>query len=132
MLLALTALAGGFGAATRFWLDGAIARHNPLPIPLGTVVINVSGALLLGLLTGLALDVPVLGPWKHVLGTGFLGGYTTFSTASVEGIRLASARGPRATILAVADAGGMLAMALVAAALGLWLGRMLAQAGAGG
>ena len=125
ILLALTALAGGCGAAARFWLDGTIARHNSLPIPLGTMVINVSGALLLGLLTGLALEVPAFGTWKAVLGTGFLGGYTTFSTASVEGVRLASARGLRATVLAVADAGGMLVTALAAAALGLWLGRLL-------
>ncbi len=116
----LIALAGGLGAAARFVADGVVARHNPFPFPLGTVVINVSGSLLLGLLTGTVIAHSG-GPneLQLILGAGFLGGYTTFSTASVEAVRLAA--GTRALALSFAHAAGMLVLGLAAAALGLWL-----------
>ncbi|MBN9326456.1 MAG: hypothetical protein BGO38_03520 [Cellulomonas sp. 73-145] len=119
MIPVLLALAGGLGAATRFVVDGVVGRHNRLPFPLGTVVINVSGALLLGALTGLAMRYPGLSDEKVVLGTGFLGGYTTFSTASVEAVRLAT--GSRPAVEAVLHAVGMALLGLAAAGLGLWL-----------
>ena len=119
MIGVLLALAGGLGAVTRFVVDGVVARHNRLPFPLGTVVINVSGALLLGALTGLVMRHAGLADLKVVLGTGFLGGYTTFSTASVEAVRLAS--GPRPAVEAVLHAVGMAVLGLAAAGLGLWL-----------
>lgn len=115
----LIALAGGLGATARFVLDGVVARRNPFRIPLGTVVINVTGSLLLGLLTGAVIAHGGSTELKLVLGTGFLGGYTTFSTASVEAVRLAA--GTRALALSFAHAAGMLAVSLAAAALGLWL-----------
>ncbi len=116
----LIALAGGLGAAARFVADGVVARHNPFPFPLGTVVINATGSLLLGLLTG-AVIAHSGGPnaVQLILGTGFLGGYTTFSTASVEAVRLAAST--RALTLSFAHAAGMLLLGLGAAALGLWL-----------
>lgn len=90
MSAVLVALAGGLGAVVRFLVDAAIARRVKRPsVPLGTLVINVTGSFLLGLLTGwwsIAAGDPTL---RLVLGTGFLGGYTTFSTASVEAARLA-------------------------------------------
>lgn len=119
MIPALLALAGGLGAATRFAVDGVVARHNRLPFPLGTVVINVTGALLLGAVTGLAARFAGLADLKVVLGTGFLGGYTTFSTASVEAVRLAT--GSRPAVEAVLHAVGMAVLGLAAAGLGLWL-----------
>ena len=119
MIGVLLALAGGLGAATRFVVDGLVARHNRWPFPLGTVVINVSGALLLGALTGLAMRYPGLSDEKVVLGTGFLGGYTTFSTASVEAVRLTT--GSRPAVEAVLHAVGMALLGLAAAGLGLWL-----------
>ena len=113
----LIALAGGFGALTRFGVDSAIARRNRSGFPLGTVVINVTGAFALGLVAGWLLTGP-LGTVGTIVGTGFLGGYTTFSTASVEGARLLRAgRGWSA----LTHAGGMLLAGLLAAALGLWL-----------
>ena len=119
MTALLVALAGGLGAATRFVLDGAIARRNPYRLPLGTVIINITGSLLLGLLTGAFLAHGGSSEVKLVLGTGFLGGYTTFSTASVEAVRLAT--GTRSLALAVAHALGMLIASLAAAGLGLWI-----------
>lgn len=117
MILLLTALAGGVGAVARFALDSYVTTRWPAPLPVGTVVINVSGSLLLGLLTGWALNnngAEVLA----VVGAGFLGGYTTFSTASVEAARLIrSGRSPGAALHAVV----MVMLGLAAAIIGLWL-----------
>ena len=86
-LFVLLAIAGGIGAVLRFMLDGAVRRAVGGRWPWGTALINVSGSFLLGLLTALAgrgLPPEVL----LVLGTGLLGGYTTFSTAAYETVRL--------------------------------------------
>lgn len=118
MIPLLVGLAGGLGAMTRFGLDSWVTARFPESIGLGTRVINVTGSLLLGLLTGWALSHGGSGNVLSILGTGFLGGYTTFSTASVEAARLArGGRGVGALVHAVV----MLVMGLGAAALGLWL-----------
>lgn len=111
------ALAGGLGALTRFTVDTAVARRNRTGFPLGTIVINLTGSFLLGLVAGWLLT-GVLGTLGTIAGTGFLGGYTTFSTASVEGARLLRAGRGWSALL---HAGGMLVAGVLAAALGLWL-----------
>lgn len=117
------ALGGGLGALARFAVDGwASARARAwapnLGVPLGTVLINVTGSLLLGLLAGWWMFQTPDPGWKLLLGTGLLGGYTTFSTASVEAARLIlSHRGWAAAAHAI----GMLAASLGAAAVGVWL-----------
>ncbi|MDO5736026.1 MAG: CrcB family protein [Propionibacteriaceae bacterium] len=117
MIPLLVGLAGGLGAIARFSLDSWVSSHWDSPLPLGTVVVNVSGSLLLGVLTGWALQSDASAVLA-ILGTGFLGGYTTFSTASVEAARLArSGRG----LGAVVHASTMLLLGLGAALLGLWL-----------
>lgn len=123
MIALLVALAGGAGSATRFVVDGLVHDRNRTGFPLGTPVINVTGSFLLGLLTGWAVaHGGVLGPeLRAVLGTGFLGGYTTFSTSSVETARLARAGRWRAAAL---HGLGQLGVALGAAGLGLWLGSL--------
>jgi CrcB protein len=116
------ALAGGLGAVARLVLDGVVKARTGAGYPVGTTVINLSGSLLLGLVGGLAgtlLPEPV----RLVLGTGFLGGYTTFSTAAVETVRLAAERRPLA---AWANGLGMLVAAVGLAGLGLWLGLAIA------
>jgi CrcB protein len=118
MSVLLVALAGGIGAGARFWLDTVVARRNRLGVPVGTVLINAIGSLLLGLLTGFVLAHVDDAGWRAVLGTGFLGGFTTFSTASVEGVRLLRSGRP---LVALVHAGGMLVISLAAAGLGLWL-----------
>jgi len=75
---------GGCGAIARFLLDGAIGTRVGWPFPLGTLVINLSGAFLLGLLTGLDLTPDAL----LVAGTATIGSYTTFSTWMLESQRL--------------------------------------------
>lgn len=120
MIGLLTALAGGLGAAVRFLLDTWIThRSSRASLPLGTLLINVTGSLALGFVTSWWTfrtgDVGL----KLALGTGFLGGYTTFSTACVEAVRLARGAGGRAALF---HAGGMLLLSVAAAALGYALG----------
>ncbi len=81
------ALLGGGGALARFMLDGAIGSHMVRTggFPLGTFAVNLSGALLLGLLNGAALTGVAL----TLAGAATLGSYTTFSTWMLESQRLA-------------------------------------------
>ncbi len=111
-------LAGGVGAVCRVVVDGALTGRRPRLFPVPTLLINVAGSLLLGLLTGLVLFQGAPDAWRAVLGTGFCGGFTTFSTASVASVRLA---GERRTALAALNAVGTLALTLLAAAAGLAL-----------
>lgn len=81
-------LAGSVGAAARFVVDGAVRARVAGRLPVGTVVINLTGSLLLGVLTGMVVFHHVTSTLTLVAGTGFCGGYTTFSTASFETVRL--------------------------------------------
>ena len=109
-------LAGGLGAASRFVLDGIIRGRKPRRLPWGTAIINISGSLLLGLIAGLAMHSDQ--PWHAIAGAGFLGGYTTFSTASFGTVRLAQ---ERRYLAAMANGPGILIVAVLAAAAGFWL-----------
>jgi CrcB protein len=87
--LFLAVAAGGLvGAPLRYLLDRAISRRLESDLPWGTFVINVTGSLLLGLLTGLTLTGHLSEIGKALLGTGFCGAYTTFSTFTFETVRL--------------------------------------------
>jgi CrcB protein len=114
------ALAGGLGAAARFVLDGLL-QSRATSYPFGTLIINVSGSFLLGLVTGLALSAVVPAEVLTIVGSGFLGGYTTFSTASVESVRLIQARRYE---IALTHSVGMLILAVLASAAGLLLGSL--------
>lgn len=111
-------LAGGLGATLRYVAD-AVARRVVPGYPLGTLVINVSGAFLLGLVTGLLASGHLGASVASVLGAGLLGGYTTFSTASVEAVVLLEEGRRSAALL---HAAGMLLLGVAAAAAGWWLG----------
>jgi fluoride exporter len=78
------ALLGGVGALLRFAVDGAIAERARSELPWGTLAVNVSGSLVLGLLAGLTLHGDAL----LLAGTAALGSYTTFSTWMLETHRL--------------------------------------------
>lgn len=117
----LIALAGGFGAVARFALDSALARRLERSW-LRLTIINVSGSAALGLLAGLAGSRMVSPELQQVLGAGFLGGYTTFSAASLATVELtAERRWPAAALSSL----GMLLGSTAAAALGLALGSAL-------
>lgn len=115
-------LAGGIGAALRLVLDGLIRDRVASTFPVGTTVINLSGSLLLGLLTGLASQHLVPHPWQLIAGIGLLGGYTTFSTASFETVRLTEDRRYTAAAL---NGIGTLIIGTGAAAVGLIAGLAL-------
>ena len=115
------AVAGGVGSVCRFTLDGFVKSRIRVAYPLGTTVINITGSFFLGLVTALALAHALPDPWKAILGTGLIGGYTTFSTASFETVRLAQeGRWGAATMNGL----GMFAASLVAGGIGLWLGSL--------
>lgn len=116
------AVAGGIGAMSRFALDGVIRARTAGTAPWGTISINLSGSLGLGLLTGLAAASLLPGSVLAIAGTGFLGGYTTFSTASVETVRILEERRWGAGI---AVGAGTLVAASLLAGLGLWVGTLL-------
>jgi CrcB protein len=88
VLWAAVVLIGGAGSVLRFLADGAVTGAAGRDFPLGTLAVNVSGAVILGLLTGLALghDEALLA------GTAAVGSYTTFSTWMLETQRLTEER----------------------------------------
>ena len=98
-IVLLLVLAGGLGAVARFVVDSLIRARAGAAFPLGTLVINISGSLILGLLTGLTMAQLLPDAVRLVAGTGFLGGYTTFSTASFETVRLVQERRVPAALL---------------------------------
>jgi fluoride exporter len=111
-------LIGGAGSVLRFLADGVVASAVGRDFPFGTLAVNVSGAVILGLITGLALghDQALLA------GTAAVGSYTTFSTWMLETQRLTEERRPGA---AVANVVISLALGLAAAALGRLIGAHL-------
>jgi CrcB protein len=119
MILVLVAIAGGLGAACRFAIDTLLRARLRVGYPVGTLVINVTGSLLLGLVAGLATSGALPEAWRQIAGAGFLGGYTTFSTAAVEVVRLLEERRPWPTLAASL---GMLLAGVAAAAAGLAAG----------
>lgn len=123
LLLLVVALAGGAGAGLRYVIDRMIGPRGPGGFPLGILVVNVTGSFALGLLTGLGSVVaPEL---AVILGTGLLGGYTTFSAVSVDTVLLAERR---RWWDAAADLLGTLVLAVGAAAAGIGVGMWSAGA----
>ena len=121
-MILLMLVAGGLGAVARFLLDGLIRLRLRDSVGIATSVINVTGSVVLGLFAGLIAAHVVPPTWHMVVGTGFFGGYTTFSTASYETVRLAqSGRLGRAMAYAASTAVLCLVGAAAGYALGLWL-----------
>ncbi|WP_338471402.1 CrcB family protein [Niallia sp. XMNu-256] len=82
--LLLVGVGGFFGAITRFSVSQFINNRFTFNIPMATLIINLLGSFLLGLIFGLGLSQPLL--W--LFGTGYLGAFTTFSTFKLEGVQL--------------------------------------------
>lgn len=116
MMMVWVSLAGSAGALARFMLDGMIRSRRVTEFPLATVVINVTGSLLLGVLTGLVLFHGAPNQVQTIMGVGFCGGYTTFSTASFETVRLIQRR---RYLAGAANAIGTLVLTVLAGAAGL-------------
>ncbi len=115
-------LAGSLGALSRYLLGRFIAERAGAEFPFGTLLINVTGAFVIGLLFALTAHKLLSPAWQTVLATGFLGGYTTFSTMSWEGVQLARGGSSRLSLLYF---GGNLLFGLLATMPGIALGRWL-------
>lgn len=88
-LVWFVALGAAFGGVARYWIADAVQQRAGLAFPLGTLVVNVSGSILLGFLMRYALQSAGVTPEvRALLTTGFCGGYTTFSTFSYENAML--------------------------------------------
>jgi fluoride exporter len=114
--------AGALGALARYLLGRFIAERAGSQFPLGTLLINVSGAFAIGLLFALTEHRMITPALQVVLATGFLGGYTTFSTMSWEGVQLVLGGSTRLSLLYF---GGNIVLGLLAVTVGLLVGGWL-------
>jgi CrcB protein len=115
-------IAAVVGACARYLLDTYVTQRVAGPFPWGTGLINLSGSFVLGVITGAVLYHGVSPDLRLVLGTGFCGGYTTFSTFSFETIRLLETGQARAAVgnVVLNTAGGLL-LAGAGLALAAWV-----------
>jgi CrcB protein len=118
----LIGLAGAMGALMRYVLGRFVAERISSSFPLGTMLINVSGAFLIGLIFVTASRHLISSSVQVVLATGFLGGYTTFSTMSWEGVQLIRGGSRWTSVLYL---GGTVALGLLVVVLGFGLGRVI-------
>jgi fluoride exporter len=109
---------GGAGSVLRFYVDGIVAAASGRDFPYGTLAVNLSGAVILGLLTGLAVG----GDAALLAGTAAVGSYTTFSTWILETQRLTEERQHRKAVLNIAVS---LVLGVAAAELGRLIGAHL-------
>jgi CrcB protein len=114
---ALLMLGGGAGANARYWLGRLVAGwQGAVEFPWATLFINVSGSVVLGVVAAAYLGHPdpARRTWYLLLGTGFCGGYTTFSTFSYEALKLLQDDRPAA-------AAGYVLGSVAAGLVGVWL-----------
>jgi CrcB protein len=119
----LVALGGAVGAVARYVVDSTVAQRAAGAFPWGTLVVNLSGSLVLGFLFALAIERGVLpASIRGPLMIGFLGAYTTFSTLMLESWRLIE---DGAIGLALANVVGSSLLGIAAVLTGLAIGRAL-------
>ncbi|GCE14716.1 fluoride efflux transporter CrcB [Tengunoibacter tsumagoiensis] len=119
----LIGIAGACGAVARYLLGRFVAERVGTRFPVGTFCINLTGAFLIGIIFALATRHVISAALQSVLATGFLGGYTTFSTMSWEGVQLFRGSSYRYSLLYL---GGSVICGLLAVLLGLLIGGHLA------
>lgn len=114
-------IAGGLGAVSRYMIGLWIKSWSKTAFPLPTFIINITGCFLMGLIMTAALERSALSPqWRVALTTGFLGGYTTFSTYSYETVNLIN---QGKIVIAVTYA----LISIVIGLAGAWLGSVIAR-----
>jgi len=123
MPLVLIGLGGAAGAVTRYLVDSWVAQRTAAAFPWGTLVVNVSGSFILGILFALAVERDILPAQSRLpLMVGFIGAYTTFSTLMLESWRLVDGG---AIGLALANIVGSAVLGLTAVVVGLAVGRAI-------
>jgi CrcB protein len=118
MLTVAVAVAAGLGAVVRYVVDRVVQHRTRAEFPYGTLLVNVSGSLLLGLLTGLSVHHGLPSSATVIAGVGFAGGYTTLSTWAWESLALAETG---ELLQAALNVVGSFVIGLAAAAAGLGL-----------
>jgi CrcB protein len=88
MIVAALMVSGALGALLRYRVDRAVQRRTGSDFPLGILVVNLSGSLVLGVLVGSASHHGISASWLTVAGTGLVGAYTTFSTLTFDTVSL--------------------------------------------
>lgn len=123
MHIVLIGIGGSFGAIARYAVDGWVSSRFAGAFPLGTLVVNLGGSFVIGILFALTVERGVLSAdLRGPLMIGFLGAYTTFSTLALETWRLAE---DGAALLALLNVAGSMALGLVAVIAGLAVGRLV-------
>lgn len=122
MTLLLVGAGGFLGAISRYLVDGWVATATGGGFPWGTLVVNLSGSFVLGLLFALSVERGVLPPdLRPPVLIGFIGAYTTFSTLTLETWRLVE---DGSYVTAFANIGGSVVLGLIAVVAGLAVGRL--------
>lgn len=118
MITALGLLAGGVGAVARYVISGMVQNRVGSGRPWGTAVVNVTGAAVLGVLTGLLRAGHLPAEVLLVVGAGLVGAYTTFSTWMLETVRLTEVGGRAGMLAGLVN----IAWPLVIGLAGAWCG----------
>lgn len=122
MTLLLVGVGGFFGAAARYVVDGWVSRATGGAFPFGTLLVNLSGSFLLGVLFALTIERAALpSDLRAPVMIGFIGAYTTFSTWMLESWRLVE---EGAWLAATANLAGSVFLGVAAVLLGLAAGRL--------
>jgi CrcB protein len=122
----LVCAGGAAGTAARYLLSSWLERFSGASFPWGTLVVNLLGSFLLGVVMEVALTTDLVSPTLRItLATGLLGGFTTYSSFNYETLRLLQTANPT---LAALNITFTLAGCLTAGALGLWTGQALIRA----
>lgn len=126
-MVALAIFVGaGLGGLARYGVSGWVQATGGAGFPWGTLLVNVTGSLLLGFVYAFLEGTAAAPEWRAFLGIGFLGGYTTFSTFSYETLRLVQdGQWERALLYAA----GSVLLSLAGAVLGLRLATVVLQRG---
>jgi fluoride exporter len=122
ILLGAIGLAGALGAVARYLLGRFIAEGVQSPFPLGTFVINISGAFLIGLVFALTTKKVLAPTTQSIIATGFMGGFTTFSTLNWETVQLGRSGNTTLSSLYIS---GTYALGLCAVIVGILIGQVL-------
>lgn len=123
MVYLVIGIGGVLGANARYLLSGWAANRFGTVFPYGTVIINVSGAILLGFFMAFLQDRAFVHPnYRLFLATGFCGAYTTFSTFTYESLVLMQ---NGSFLLAFINLFGSLAVGMIGVFLGFAMGRMI-------
>lgn len=122
MIVLAAVAASGLGALARHVLASSVMRRTTGAHPWGTATVNLLGAVALGLLAGLHGADRIGTEVLTVVGAGFLGGFTTFSTWMVESVRLGERGGPGALVALAVNSAGLLVAGVAGAALGAAVG----------